>query len=112
MAEARSPPARSAFFSHPVQMSSRGKSTAAEKACLEIYNDIKNKIRSFGFLSLLLLRPRALLLPAWRLFRNNRSGGAVVFPVPCCTVLVGRRQARRRAFLPALAWRRDESPRG
>ena len=36
-AEARSPPARSACFSHPVQMSQRGMRAAAVKACLVIY---------------------------------------------------------------------------
>ena len=38
-AEARSPPARSARFPHPVQVSQRGVRAAAVKACLVIYND-------------------------------------------------------------------------
>ena len=38
-AEARSPPARSACFSHPVQMSQRGVRAAAVKAYLVIYKD-------------------------------------------------------------------------
>ena len=38
-AEARSPPARSACFPHPVQMSHRGVRAAAAKACLVIYDD-------------------------------------------------------------------------
>ena len=37
--EARSLPARSACFAHPVRMNQRGVRAAAEKVCLEIYND-------------------------------------------------------------------------
>ena len=37
--EARSPPARSACFPHPVRTSQRGVRAAAEKVYLEIYND-------------------------------------------------------------------------
>ena len=37
--EARSPPARSVRFPHPVPMSSRGVRAAAKKVCREIYND-------------------------------------------------------------------------
>jgi hypothetical protein len=37
--EARSPPARSVCFPHPVRMSSPGVRAAAEKVCLEIYNE-------------------------------------------------------------------------
>ena len=37
--EARSPPARSACFPHPVQMSQRGVRAAVQKAHLVVYHD-------------------------------------------------------------------------
>ena len=37
--KARSPPARSACFPHPVQRKARGRSVAKQEAPLEIYND-------------------------------------------------------------------------
>ena len=39
MAKARSPPARSACFPHPVRRKPPGRSVAAQEAPLEIYND-------------------------------------------------------------------------
>ena len=48
--EARSPPARSACFPHPVQMSQRGVRAAVQKAHLVVYHDhTTKKSRLFGF---------------------------------------------------------------
>jgi len=41
VAKARSPPARSACFPHPVRRKPPGRSVAAQEAPLEIYNDQK-----------------------------------------------------------------------
>ena len=56
MTKARSPPARSACFPHPVQRKERGWSVAAQEAPVEIYNDETLAIASW---KLIYTMPRA-----------------------------------------------------